>query len=177
MTQPQPPQNFGPPAPAPKGKVPVILWVLGGCGCLVVAGFLGLILLSIALPSFLNQVKVARGSEAKANLGTINRAQQAHFLEKNRFASATEELDATVSGQLFQYEVVPSNNPTRAIAIATPIAPDLKGHTGFVFIIDPNSFETVQGICEGETATPPPPPNPPLAGAEVECPAGSTLIR
>ncbi|WP_305808198.1 type IV pilin-like G/H family protein [Synechococcus sp. PCC 7502] len=44
------------------------------------------ILAAIALPSFLNQANKARQSEAKNYVGSINRAQQAYYLEKQQFA-------------------------------------------------------------------------------------------
>jgi hypothetical protein len=69
-----------------KGGVPTFVWILGGCGCLGFGAFIFLILLAIALPSFLNQVGKARGSEAKSILGTINRAQQAFQLENGSFS-------------------------------------------------------------------------------------------
>ena len=44
------------------------------------------ILAAIALPSFLNQANKARQSEARNYVGSINRAQQAFYLEKQQFA-------------------------------------------------------------------------------------------
>ena len=45
------------------------------------------ILSAIALPSFLNQANRARQSEAQTYVGSVNRAQQAYYLENNEFAS------------------------------------------------------------------------------------------
>ncbi|HEY9751379.1 MAG TPA: type IV pilin-like G/H family protein [Coleofasciculaceae cyanobacterium] len=45
------------------------------------------ILAAIALPSFLNQANKAKQAEAKTNIGSLNRAQQAYYLEKNEFAN------------------------------------------------------------------------------------------
>ncbi|TYQ27067.1 type IV pilin-like G/H family protein [Pseudanabaena sp. UWO310] len=44
------------------------------------------ILAAIALPSFLNQASKARQSEAKTYTGSMNRSQQAYYLEKQEFA-------------------------------------------------------------------------------------------
>ncbi len=44
------------------------------------------ILSAIALPSFLNQANKARASEAKTYIGSMNRAQQAYYLENGNFA-------------------------------------------------------------------------------------------
>jgi len=46
------------------------------------------ILSAIALPSFLNQANKARESEAKQYIGSINRAQQAYYLEREDFAGS-----------------------------------------------------------------------------------------
>ncbi|MBD2680440.1 MULTISPECIES: type IV pilin-like G/H family protein [Nostoc] len=47
------------------------------------------ILSAIALPSFLNQANKAKQSEAKTYVGSMNRAQQAYYLENNEFADST----------------------------------------------------------------------------------------
>jgi type IV pilus assembly protein PilA len=44
------------------------------------------ILSAIALPSFLNQANKAKQSEAKTYTGSMNRGQQAFYLEQNKFA-------------------------------------------------------------------------------------------
>lgn len=44
------------------------------------------ILAAIALPSFLNQANKAKQSEARTYVGSMNRAQQAYYLEKDAFA-------------------------------------------------------------------------------------------
>lgn len=67
------------------------------------------VLAAIALPSFLNQIGKARGSEAKATLGTINRAQQAYRLENSNFASEVSYLDSKVTAKFYTYDVVTSN--------------------------------------------------------------------
>ncbi len=45
------------------------------------------ILAAIALPSFLNQANKARQSEAQTYAGSVNRAQQAYYLENSEFAA------------------------------------------------------------------------------------------
>jgi type IV pilus assembly protein PilA len=47
------------------------------------------ILAAIALPSFLNQANKAKQSEAKEYVGSMNRAQQAYYLEKGQFVGST----------------------------------------------------------------------------------------
>ena len=47
------------------------------------------ILAAIALPSFLNQANKAKQSEAKTYVGSMNRAQQAYYMEKNNVFADT----------------------------------------------------------------------------------------
>ncbi|MBW4418414.1 MAG: type IV pilin-like G/H family protein [Myxacorys californica WJT36-NPBG1] len=49
------------------------------------------ILSAIALPAFLNQANKAKQSEAKTTVGSMNRAQQALYMEKGAFASSSAE--------------------------------------------------------------------------------------
>jgi prepilin-type N-terminal cleavage/methylation domain-containing protein len=50
------------------------------------------ILSAIALPSFLNQANKARESEAKTYTGSLNRSQQAYYLEKQDFIGAKTDI-------------------------------------------------------------------------------------
>ena len=63
------------------------------------------ILSAVALPSFINQVGKARQTEAKVNLGTIGRAQQAYHFEHNTFASTLAQLSANdmLSPEYYNY--------------------------------------------------------------------------
>jgi type IV pilus assembly protein PilA len=55
------------------------------------------ILSAIALPSFLNQANKAKQSEAKTYVGSMNRAQQAYYLENDTFAANGVTAGATVT--------------------------------------------------------------------------------
>jgi type IV pilus assembly protein PilA len=174
-------QTPGEPIPGgtPKqGGVPVFVWVLGGCGCLTVGGFVFLVLLAIALPSFLNQVGKARGSEATSTLGTLNRAQQAFHLENKSFANSLNDLDARITPNFFSYEVVPSNSRMETFTTAIPVSSErnLKSYIGFVFLSNLTTSEGVSGICatDSPSQTPPLPPRP--IGLKVECAPGSSLV-
>lgn len=61
------------------------------------------ILAAIALPSFLNQANKAKQSEAKQYAGSMNRAQQAFFLEKGGFASEVVNLGLGIKTQTSNY--------------------------------------------------------------------------
>jgi type IV pilus assembly protein PilA len=162
-----------------KGGVPVFVWVLGGCGCLTVGGFVFLVLLAIALPSFLNQVGKARGSEAKSTLGTINRSQQAFHLENKSFANSLKDLDARITPNFFSYEVVPSDSKMETFTIAIPVSSEsnLKSYIGFVFLSNLTTSESVSGICETDSPSQTPPLPPMTIGPNVKCAPGSSLVQ
>nr|WP_290226464.1 type IV pilin-like G/H family protein [Trichocoleus desertorum] len=61
------------------------------------------ILSAIALPSFLNQANKAKQSEAKQNVGSLNRAQQAYYLENSTFGSTVENLGLGIQTQTTNY--------------------------------------------------------------------------
>jgi type IV pilus assembly protein PilA len=95
------------------------------------------VLAAIALPSFLNQIGKARGSEAKSNIGTINRSQQAYRLEKGTFAAALPSLDAKISGKFYSYNIgtggVGGTAATDAsVAASLAAGGDLKTYSGAV---------------------------------------------
>lgn len=113
------------------------------------------ILSAIALPSFLNQANKARQSEAQTYVGTINRGQQAYFLEENEFAPDLEALELGISdSENYEYatgvELVPEGVNATVTTTATPDGV-LKGYAGRVFvgIGDDNTATTLAVLCEG----------------------------
>jgi type IV pilus assembly protein PilA len=80
---------------------------------------------AIALPSYLNQAAKTRASEAKANLGTINRSQQAYRLERGTFAPSIADLDAKITGKYYLF-LVSSNSNSTATATAQNNLAEMK---------------------------------------------------
>jgi type IV pilus assembly protein PilA len=108
------------------------------------------VLAAIALPSFLNQIGKARGSEAKANIGTINRSQQAYRLENNTMAPAVANLDAKITGKFYQYSIDATVvTDSFASVIGTTQQADLKAYSGGVLQRVNAGQETfAQVVCE-----------------------------
>jgi type IV pilus assembly protein PilA len=101
------------------------------------------VLAAIALPSFLNQIGKARGSEAKSTLGSVNRAQQAYRLENGTFGGLAN-LDARITTNFFAVTV--TNTVNSATASADPVSTDLKVYGARV---DQGTADTfTQVICE-----------------------------
>jgi type IV pilus assembly protein PilA len=164
-----------------KSGVPVIAWILGGCGCLGCGGFIFLMLLAIALPSFLNQVGKAKASEAKSILETINKTQTAYSRENGSFAKSIDDLGLKLQpGRFFTYQIKPMSNPNVAIVTATASQTELKSYTGVVFKMGSGpTASLLSGVCETDTPATTPPeftamPSP--TATAIECPPGSTLI-
>jgi prepilin-type N-terminal cleavage/methylation domain-containing protein len=74
------------------------------------------ILSAIALPSFLNQANKAKESEAKQYVGSMNRTQQAYFLEKNTFASDVSLLGLGIKTDSTNYSYAIQNVGNTAVA-------------------------------------------------------------
>jgi type IV pilus assembly protein PilA len=61
------------------------------------------ILAAIALPSLLSQVNKGKQAEAKQNIGSVNRAQQAYFLENDSFATDLVSVGIGIKSQSVNY--------------------------------------------------------------------------
>jgi type IV pilus assembly protein PilA len=99
------------------------------------------ILSAIALPSFLNQANKAKQSEAKTYVGSVNRAQQAYYMENGTMAINTQfaqlGLGINTTTKSYRYRLVdatPSATGIRTFtaAVAEPIDMALKVYTGGV---------------------------------------------
>jgi type IV pilus assembly protein PilA len=134
------------------------------------------VLAAIALPSFLNQISKARSSEAKSNLGVINRAQQSYRLEQQTFSTNLPGLDARIDGSIYTYSVVGGQYTTTSQA-AAGTNDDIKNYGGGVAQSGDNTVAVV--LCESVTvdggATPAATANPGASAtttATATCSAG-----
>jgi type IV pilus assembly protein PilA len=116
------------------------------------------ILAAIALPSFLNQAAKARQSEAKTYVGSANRAQQAYYLEKQRFAPDLSSLAIGVASTTANYSYSTTGSSrgitgtnANAFSSAVPAEPSLKAYVGAVNLATPTGSSeatTLAGLCE-----------------------------
>jgi type IV pilus assembly protein PilA len=135
------------------------------------------VLAAIALPSFLNQIGKARGSEAKSNIGTINRSQQAYRLEQNTFSPALTNLDAKVSGRFYSYQVAGAG-ATAASVSGVNLSTDIKSFSGAVAqTVAGTSDFFGQVICESTSVNGavPGPTAPVTTGASGTCTNGTVV--
>ena len=114
------------------------------------------ILASIALPSFLNQANKAKQSEAKTYVGSMNRAQQAYYLEKNAFAADITTLGLGVSSSTTNYKYSISAATASVGNLATPTTGGpLRAYSGGVGLVTPTGASettTLAILCEAGTA-------------------------
>ena len=112
------------------------------------------ILAAIALPSFLNQANKAKQSEAKTYVGSMNRAQQAYYMEKsNTFAPQLNfgDLGLGIATQTANYKyVIAGGGPGAAVVTnqaqqRVPLNSPLKAYVGAV------SIATIAGTGEAST--------------------------
>ncbi|MGJ3248956.1 MAG: type IV pilin-like G/H family protein [Elainellaceae cyanobacterium] len=116
------------------------------------------ILSAIALPSFLNQANKARQSEAQTYVGSINRGQQAEFLEENEFGTDLTSLELGIPAETdnYTYETGVDITSTGTNATVTSTADPtgtLKGYAGRVFVgnvaTTGTEYSTLAVLCEG----------------------------
>jgi len=111
------------------------------------------ILSAIALPSFLNQANKAKESESKQYTGSMNRTQQAYFLEKNSFSSDIPSLGLGIKTDSTNYTYTIQNAGASAVAnVSFPKNTlTLRPHTGGVQtgLTSGNEATTLAILCQG----------------------------
>jgi prepilin-type N-terminal cleavage/methylation domain-containing protein len=107
------------------------------------------ILSAIALPSFLNQANKAKETESKQYIGSLNRAHQAYFLEKNTFTDDFSLLGLGIKTQTANYTyAIQGNTDTSATNVSFPQnTVSLRAHVGGV------SVGSTTGVTGGELTT------------------------
>jgi type IV pilus assembly protein PilA len=131
------------------------------------------ILAAIALPSLLAQVNKAKQSEAKNNIGVMNRAQQAYQLEYQDFQTDVSQLGVGIKTitQNYQYNIEKGGNDSTVVNRAGAIKTALKSYLGIVETTEVEGSVTsevlsVAQACESKN---------PMQLASV--PAGSTITE
>jgi type IV pilus assembly protein PilA len=123
---------------------------------LVVVIIIG-ILAAVALPSLLSQTSKAKQVEARNNIGSMQRAQQAVYLERQRFASAIEDLGVGIKDSTNYTFAIPTANDTQVQNRATTGVSTLKEYEGIVYTSTQTNSDgitenvTLAHICEANT--------------------------
>ncbi len=113
-------------------------------------------------------------AEARNNVGTVNRAQQAVYLEKNRFASNTIEagLGTPEDTKYYKYTMAIVDEKRMVWFIATPKTEGAKSYIGITKVISTNNQTITRSVaCESLQPTANVAPKPSNAGRETGYPA------
>jgi type IV pilus assembly protein PilA len=170
-------------------KKPLWMLILIGSGkALLIAAlgsFLVLVLFNYTLPFFLarNSSRKAKESEARTYIGSMTRAQQAFYLEKQQFAPDILTLAVGIPSETENY--IYSVNPIDRIRTqntAIPTREDyLRTYIGGVFVTKPQgSIEatTLAVLCGSNKPTRNLPPQiVTIDGQAPQCPSGYTAIN
>jgi type IV pilus assembly protein PilA len=118
---------------------------------IVIIGILG----AIAIPNFLNQDVKAKQSEAKQNIGTINKTQNSFRAENNTFATSFDALaigsvTGGTTGSTTNYNYTLSGATDSSTVIASPADTALKGYSGGAVRFSNGANQSVIGtvLCE-----------------------------
>jgi prepilin-type N-terminal cleavage/methylation domain-containing protein len=127
---------------------------------LLVVVVIGGILAAIAIPSFLSRASAAKQVEARMYMGSLNRTQQAFYVQYSRFAKSPEELGlSNQPANYYKYEVdVPSDGSLRVVHYANPTSSKLRSYSGMVALLKQGSVMAT-ALCEAlEPGSGSPPP-------------------
>jgi type II secretory pathway pseudopilin PulG len=134
------------------------------------------ILSAIALPSFLSQANKAKQSEAKTYIGSLNKSQQAFYVENTAFSASISELGVGIQTKTTNYEYACSTGATggscnaNAYGAATS---SLRSYGGLTYLIPATATvesTTSSIICETDAV------NNSVTFVATVCPAGSSSV-
>jgi serine/threonine protein kinase len=145
-------------------------------------------LISILRPSFKkiesafrNQNNKARESEGKIYIGSMNRAQQAFFVENNKFAENISDLALGIKPEMknYTFKIVRQSNQTKSVInIAQTNYQGLKSFIGLVYVEKVNGTNNIipiAKVCEANQSLSQIPKIPETPSKEIQCPSGFKL--
>jgi hypothetical protein len=142
--------------------------------------------IKILLPNFLNKPLIARQNEGKTVTGSMNRAQQAYYLENNKFSTSIEALGLGIKQETNQYiyKMILQPNSQSVMNIAQSKHEKFKSYVGLVYStkVDNDTGETITytKLCETSEALsklPQMPEIPKNSSEIIKCPSGFKSIR
>ena len=157
-----------------------------GCGCLLLLMGIGVIG-AIALPSFLvsggGGCIPPKTGEARQYVGSMNRAQEALFIEKSAFSSSVDALGLGIKTETttFKYSIRATKKAAFNYAIAKEKS--LQSYVGGVFLVPAKNFEskaakekitTTSILCEADFPGTIKPAEPTYEKGKIACGKGTT---
>ena len=139
------------------------------------------ILSAIALPSFLNQANKAKQSEAKQYTSSLNKGQQAYYVENTEFVKdgVISNLGLGIQAETTNYKYTIGANDNGATSAAAPANPSLLAYAGAVGLVGATGAKsTATIICQEAVTTAGKAPTAlaPDGTTEPECGGSQTLV-
>jgi len=158
-----------------------------GCGCLLLLMGIGVIG-AIALPSFLVSGGggcMPKTGEARQYVGSMNRAQEALFIEKSAFATSVDSLGLGIKTETtnFKYSIRATKKAAFNYAVAKEKS--LQSYVGGVFLVPAKNFEpnaakekitTTSILCEADFPGTIKPAEPTYKNGKSACGKGTTQV-
>ena len=135
--------------------------------------------LGIQQVRFASLSKEAKNSEAKTYVGSMNRAQQANFLEWEKFASNMDDILLGIDPETenYKYEIDIAENNQFVVNRAQPKKRGLKAYAGLVAIQETEYGPSTQTIrCEAKRAGKKQVKTPIVKEDNLSCARGSSKI-
>jgi type II secretory pathway pseudopilin PulG len=139
---------------------------------------------------FANQANKARQSEAKTYVGTLNKAQQAYFVEKNNWGQNIDVLGIGINTETDNYrygtQIVSSirtanikNYPGISVQTGLAKKEGLKSYVGVVYLSNTssNDVNSLSLLCESNEPTSNASGLPKFDGNTMLCPDGYNPLR
>jgi serine/threonine protein kinase len=140
---------------------------------IAVLQYVVLFLAAIVLPYMLHPGNISKTAEAKQNVGSMNRAQQAYFLETNEFADSVAKVGIGIKTQTKNYQYSIHATPLTAFEYGVSRKDNLNSYVGGVFLTSDleakGEILTLAIICETESRGRKRPAEPIVRGNVVEC--------
>jgi hypothetical protein len=157
-----------------------------GCGCLLLLMGIGVIG-AIALPSFLvsggGGCIPPKTGEARQYVGSMNRAQEALFIEKSAFSSSVDALGLGIKTETTTFKYSIRATKKAAFNYAAAKEKSLQSYVGGVFLVPAKNFEsnaarekitTTSILCEGDFPGTIKPAEPTYEKGKIACGKGTT---
>jgi type IV pilus assembly protein PilA len=135
------------PSTSPKPKK-ARRWILR----LFIYGSLGLGLIALVLPTSMSCGNKAKSSEGKIYVGTMNRGQQALWVEKQAFARSIPALDLGIKEETVNFKFEVQSFELVTYQYGVPKNDEVKSFVGAVFVV-PEKSQTYQGSNQKENPT------------------------
>jgi hypothetical protein len=115
-------------------------------------------------------------AQAKQTVYTLQRAQQAHYLERKQFGATPEALSIglELDSDAYIYQIAPYPAESRVLIYAIPKFEPLRSYTGVV-AVQHGGDRLFSLICESDTHSTTP-PSPTGIRDQITCPEGSTML-